>query len=59
MIENGMEVAIFRKVSPFVFNPVSYRQNKTASQSLLVCCKSSNTGLDFLIVLKTTALPVF
>jgi hypothetical protein len=55
-----MEVAILERF-PFVFNPkfLANRQNKTASQSLLVCCKSSNTGLDFLIVQKTTALASF
>jgi hypothetical protein len=35
-------------------------KKKTASQSLLVCCKSSNTGLDFLSNRsKQPLLPVF
>jgi hypothetical protein len=55
-----MEVAILERFPrSCLIRSFANRQNKTASQSLLVCC-SSNTGLDFLsIVQKKPLLPVF
>jgi hypothetical protein len=44
-----------------VFNPkfLPTGKNKTASQSLSVCCKSSNTGLDFLSIVQKNNLASF